>query len=214
MFRSLTRKLSSLVFVVLLSGLSFGQFVSGTARRVLSGTATPDTCNATPADIFVVTTGPTLYVCGPANTWSAIGGGAPSSSAITYGGLYCKASSNGAGPATCNSTYNVVANKIIIATCTSAVGGAGSDTMTMADTGPGGGSALTWTQIATAFNATNTERATIWWANPGAGTGADTFNCTDSLGGGAISFWGMSVHEIVGATVASPIDTSVTKTGA
>ncbi len=54
---------------------------SGVAVGIYSGATTPSTCNTTGRNIFVNTTGPTLYLCTAANTWSALlstsGGGSP-----------------------------------------------------------------------------------------------------------------------------------------
>jgi len=181
---------------------------SFTAHGVLIGEGASPLAVATPGTATYVLTsnGPSSDPTFQAPSGGGGGGGAAN---LIYGNFYCSQSvANSATTSMqCTSSYNVVSNQIIVALCGSSQS---TSSITFSDSGPGGGAALTWNSIASTSNSATSNKSTAaaFWANPGSESGADTFTCAWSPT--SASYNGMAVFEAVGATVASPIDTSGT----
>lgn len=111
----------------------------------------------------------------------------------------------GSSPATsygCSAgTFNLVANETIFNVCMYFTNGGGAGTIGSSDT-----AGLTWTKVtgASVFNATTSRGIAIFSANTGSTTGADSFNCTNSVN---MSFSNIAVMGFLGAS-ASPVDAS------
>ena len=145
-------------------------------------------------------------------TIASTGGG--STSIPSYGGKNCEANSTGAGGTTvfCSTNvyaggFGVIANTVLIGFC----GSSQTTSTSFSDSGPGGGSALTWTAIDTATDNTNVVQEKAFWASAGSSSGTDTFTCT--FGAGA-AYNAIAVITCYGCTAAGPIDVHTNKVAA
>lgn len=169
-----------------------------TASNTATYKTVPD-CTDTGGNHLNYTQSTDAFSCGTSSS-----GGGSSAAGPDLAALYCTANN----AFTCNSRFNVVANQVIIGTCHDYTNGTGAGTPTFSDT-----LSLTWTQIDTGIN--SSRQVSTWWANPGSTTGADTFTCgnSNSTVQSNMSFGGMTVMLITGATLAGPIDAHTVQSG-
>jgi hypothetical protein len=215
-------KTNKLLFIVLLLAIfcclgartlvNLAQDVTSILPVANGGTATATPNLVAGTNVTISGTWPNQTI----NATNSGGGGTISGGALSYGGTYCtRSTTSSATSQNCSSTYNVEANQLVVATAGWFAGNC-TGTPAIADTLGGG---LTWHQIGTACNSTSHVMETAWWATPGGSTGADTFTvscsgCNDGSGANGFGFMGMTVSEAIGASLTSPIDASVTVTGA